>query len=95
MTDITAEQQETYHVLVIWARDDRDREPTTSLISKTIPQLHDKLRKYLNDHRDEEDYMDDEEWAEYMKEDIFKILDANLTWPELNCMYKTCLMTGH
>lgn len=78
------------YVLLIWTREDYgNHAPTLGISGNSREDLESKFYHYLYDHRDEEDYMNDEEFDEFMQ-DFDHLIDYGS--PELNCAYIIHLM---
>jgi hypothetical protein len=85
------------HIIVfnIINRDQRDDYEVSKVIAaRTYDGLADQLDIYLQDNREDEDYLEDEEFAK-IKTSLVKLArdgaleDRDLTTPELNCMFVT------
>ena len=72
------------YVLNIWIRDDYgESNPTLVLASPTKELLTKSYKNYIRLHRNDEDYMEDDEF-----EGMFKNLNLENLGPELNCAYE-------
>ena len=72
------------YVLNIWIRDDYGKSnPTLVLASRTEELLENAYKNYIRLHRDDEDYMEDDEFEEMLKD-----LNLKNLGPELNCAYE-------
>jgi hypothetical protein len=82
-----AEPQKVY-VLFIHTRDqhgDESTENAIKLASSTIDGLKAKFKEYLINHRAEEDYLDDDDFIEVVKDSVKNLSSS----PELNSAYIT------
>ena len=72
-------------ILLIWNRDDRsEKKPSYVLCGEDLDDLAVKFGEYLKEHRDEDDWMEDEQYFDFCKDPKNLILDRA---PELNCAY--------
>ena len=87
-----SEELDVYHLLLIWTRDDYgETEPSLILAASSREKLELKFSNYLTQHREEEDYMEDEEFEGFTRNIDKLIEDAG---PELNCAYVMTLTTS-
>lgn len=74
--------------LLIWSRDDYGNQtPTTSLVATNKTELLKKYKQYIRDHRNMEDYLEDEEFNE-----IISNITLDDKGPELNSVYITDML---
>jgi hypothetical protein len=78
-------------VLLIWERKDRDDEVSTILLARDMDTLKNKFNNYFIAHREEDDYLSDDDFKEYIK-DAVNLLDKmnkknNRKAPEFNSAY--------
>lgn len=78
-------------VLMIWERKDRDERVSTILLATDMKQLKEKFTSYFKEHREDEDYLEDDEFEQYSKDAVNlldKMNDENYTEaPEFNSAY--------
>lgn len=78
-------------MLFIWKRCDRDEEVSSIIVDTTMNNIRRKFEEYLNINREEEDYLNDDEFNKYSK-DAVDLLDKmtkddNCQAPEFNSAY--------
>lgn len=73
------------HTLCIWTRDNcGEPSPTHILVGYSYDDIKNKFHEYLVEHRNEEDYLDDEQYDNILG-DIDGLFEHGA--PELNCVY--------
>ena len=77
-----------WYILDIWSRDDykNDGDETLKLVASSKRSLQRRYYNYLESHRDDEDYMDNDDF-EYYLTNVNEVMDGG--GPELNCAYIT------
>ena len=85
--DVNDNQDTDCLVLLIWERKDRGDDVSTILLARDVTMLKRKFKDYFIKHREDEDYLEDDDFEEYSNNAVNmldKMSDNDTEAPEFN-----------